>query len=115
MVLNFQTFVEQRGMEDLLQPDRLMPIVLEKWRGALNKYAPYREGYLIGTSYSEWDGLDGGVVYPQVYARRVYEGDHFNFRKDMNPNAQAHWDRAAEKNSGEDIRNFILAYLRSLE
>lgn len=51
-----------------------------------------------------------GVRFTAPYAIKMYFGDGFNFRRDMNPLAMSHWDKGVDK---EVLSREIERYIRT--
>jgi hypothetical protein len=81
----------------------------------MDKYVPFDTGALAETAV-----VDGGattnvsssyITYSQPYAHRIYEGDGYNFNKDMHPLATSRWDKqmvSAEMSEiEEELQKFI--------
>lgn len=51
------------------------------------------------------------IHFKAPYANRQYEGDDFNFTRDLHPLAQAHWAQVAAELHGEQIINELKRYI----
>ena len=58
----------------------------------MNKYVPFRDGFLSQNYETGVDGEGGFVKYTSPYAHRQYNGTDFNFSKEQHPLATDHWD-----------------------
>ncbi len=59
-------------------------------------YVPMNTGNLYRSAISGTQLGSGLVVWDCVYARNLYYGLDYNFRKDKHPDAQAQWFEAAK-------------------
>ncbi len=55
---------------------------------------------------------DKGIHFTAPYARRMYYGDGFNFRKDKHPLATSRWAEAMLAARGEKLRDGIEKYAK---
>ena len=55
---------------------------------------------------------DNVIHFKAPYASRQNEGDNFNFTKDLNTLAQAHWEQVAADLHGEKIINELKAFIK---
>lgn len=76
-----------------VQNERFGKFVAKEWRRLLSPFTPRREGTLERTAKIH----PFEIEYTQSYAIYVYNGEHYNFRRDVNPYATYEWDKAAEK------------------
>ena len=53
-------------------------------------YVPMDSGALVNTTVV----TRNSITYTVPYARKMYNGDGFNFSKEKHPLATSHWDRA---------------------
>ena len=60
-------------------------------------YVPYLHGPLSKSAQTASDVENGKIVYDQVYAKRQYEGETFDFTKDRHPQATHHWFEVAKR------------------
>lgn len=75
----------------------------------MNPYVPYDQGplsknYVVTTKYIE---------YQMPYAHRQFNGDWFNFSKDMHPLATAHWDQAMMAARKDRLAKAVEDYIKS--
>lgn len=59
-------------------------------------FVPMKTGQLVQSAIRGTIIGSGTVVYNQVYARRLYYGQDFNFSREKHPQAQAYWFEAAK-------------------
>lgn len=62
-----------------------------EWHKLYDPYVPMQTGLLKSSVLIRPKEIEHVVPY----ARRIYYGDGFHFRKDMHPKASARWDQAA--------------------
>jgi hypothetical protein len=72
-------------------------------------FVPFVQGTLANTAVVE---SPGKLVYVQVYARRMYYGESFNFTKTFNPDAGARWTDRAKAAFLSDWRAGVESILR---
>lgn len=102
------------------------------WYRYMFQYIPFRTGLLaslaepiqgaeelkISPDVAMMSGLEAiqndprNVIHFKVpYANRQYEGENFNFTKDIHPLAQAHWAQVAADLHGEQIIKEFKGYV----
>lgn len=86
---------------------------INEWYRLIYKFIPFREGILADTVSISATDTDGTIDFQAPYANRMYNGDGFNFRKDLHPNASAHWDLAAEPTEKDKLIQAMQAYVDS--
>lgn len=59
----------------------------------MNKYVPFKDGFLSQNYETGVDAVSGFVKYNQPYAHYQYNGIGFNFTTDYHPLATHHWDK----------------------
>lgn len=65
---------------------------------------PLSQNYIVTTKY---------VEYQMPYAHRQFNGDNFNFSKDMHPLATAHWDRAMMAARKDRLTQSVENYIKT--
>lgn len=69
----------------------------------MDKYVPYDTGTLAGTA----DEAVDKIIYPQEYAKVVYEGvrngKELNYHKDKHPLAGPYWDKRMVSAEIQDV------------
>ena len=102
--------IKARGMRGKAEDDpRFWRFAATQWHRLYSPYVPMRTGMLK-------DSVRIGpkeIKHTQPYAHRMYEGTHFNFRKDLNPKATAHWDQAAAGTQMRKLVSALQAYIDS--
>lgn len=88
--------------------DNVGIFVAETCARYMNPYVPMRTGALSQTYTSK----PYEVEYEMPYAHYIYNGDHFKFRKEFHPKAQAHWDRPVQANYTAQIAHEVSEYIR---
>lgn len=81
----------------------------QSWQRLIDKYTPYREGNLSKTVTI----TPKEIEYTVPYSVRVYNGERFNFRKDIHPLAGAKWDKRAEPTQKPLLIREMQAYIDS--
>ena len=77
----------------------------------MDKFVPYRSSQLATSVQS----APFKVTYNTVYARRIYNGEGFRFRKNDHPLAQAKWDEGyIEAGGREQLAQVGTDYLKGL-
>lgn len=75
----------------------------------MTPYVPYDQGPLSKNYVVTKDD----IVYKMPYAHRQFNGDGFNFSKDMHPLATAHWDKAMMAARKDRLTKAVEDYIRS--
>ena len=68
----------------------------------MNKYVPFRDGYLSQNYETGWDSNGGFVKYTQPYANPQYYREDFIHSKEQHPLATAYWDKAMMIRDGDN-------------
>ena len=63
-----------------------------EWFKLISPFVPMDTGTLMESVHIK----PGEIEYYQPYARRIYNGDYINFRKDKHPLASAKWNIVAK-------------------
>lgn len=83
--------------------------VANEWHRLINPYTPRRTGALFQTVEIQPFKME----YKTPYAASCYYGVRRHFRRDLNPFATHHWDKAAEAaGQKKKLYTAINAYLR---
>lgn len=77
-----------------------------EWHRLYKPYVPRDEGFLMNTVTIRPKEIEHSVPY----AHYQYEG-HFNFRKDKNPKASRHWDKAAKPTEEDKLIRSLQGYI----
>ena len=72
-------------------------------------FVPMRKGAL----YTNIDIDETGIYHKVPYAKKMYNGEDFNFSKDEHPKATAKLDKVAFRSQGEILKRDIEAYIKS--
>ena len=59
-------------------------------------FVPLRSGILTRSVMASIRTPDDALIYNTIYARRMYYGDHYAFRRDVHPQASARWFEKAK-------------------
>lgn len=78
------------------------------WR-LYEDFVPMREGDL----YNDTDIDETGIYHKVPYAKKMYNGEKFNFSTQRHPKATAKWDKVAFISQGEILKRDIEAYIKS--
>lgn len=78
------------------------------WR-LYEDFVPMRKGSL----YTNKEINETGIYHKVPYAKKMYNGEDFNFSKDKHPKATAKWDEVAFISQGEILKRDIEAYIKS--
>ena len=85
--------LNEKKILDKVQNDKLGLFISHEWKRLINPFTPRRYGNLErNVVYRPFE-----IEYKSPYANKMYEGTEFNFRKEFNPHATHHWDKAAEQ------------------
>lgn len=74
----------------------------------MNPYVPMDTGMLSQNYITE----PFKVTYTSVYAHRQFNGDGFNFSKEMHPLATSHWDKAMVSAKKTKIAKEVTDYIK---
>lgn len=74
----------------------------------IGPFVPMQTGALLDNTTVD----ETGITYNSPYAKRLYEGEGFNFSKEKHPLATAHWDKAAMASKGEEIERSVERILK---
>lgn len=77
-----------------------------EWHRLYSPYVPRAEGVLMNTVTIQ----PKEIIHTVPYAHYQYEG-HFNFRKDKNPKASRHWDKAAKPTEEKKLIQSLQKYI----
>lgn len=104
----------------------------QTWKRLINPYTPHREGimenlveyrpfeftYMSPYTHYMYEGIpyvdpvykkggftsDGGITFwSRPGVKKEPSGGHFNYSKDINPQATDHWDKAAEQAGQKEL------------
>lgn len=68
----------------------------QTWHRLIDPFTPMDTGTLAHDDVRcSVEGNSGVIHYTAPYAKKVYEGDNIQFRKEKHPLASARWDQAA--------------------
>lgn len=102
--------VNARGLSDKAGNDRAFwTFAATQWHRLYSPYVPMREGFLTNNVIIRPKEIEHAVPY----ARRLYNGDGFRFRKDKHPKASAKWDQAARATQLPKLVFTLQAYIDS--
>lgn len=80
-----------------VQNDRFGKFAAQEWKRLIDPYTPRDTGLLESSA----DILPFRIHYRQPYARKMYFGRNFKFRR-VNPYSTFEWDKAAAKAGQKD-------------
>lgn len=80
-----------------------------EWHRLYSPYVPMHEGILTNNVIIRPKEIEHAVPY----ARRLYNGVGFHFRKDKHPKASAKWDHAARATQLPKLVSTLQAYIDS--
>lgn len=102
--------VNARGLADKAGNDRAFwTFAATEWHRLYADYVPMREGFLTNNVIIRPKEIEHAVPY----ARRLYNGVGFHFRKDKHPKASAKWDQAARATQLPKLVSTLQAYIDS--
>ena len=78
------------------------------WR-LYEDFVPMREGNLYNDTYID----ETGIVHKAPYAKKMYNGEKFNFSKDKHNKATAKWDKVAYISQGDKLKINIEKFIKS--
>lgn len=108
--VTLEDFNKQRIINRILKNDSVGLFLSNSVAKHMDKYVPADTLTLASTRVTRpWE-----IEFVQPYAAYVFNGDGFNFSKDVHPLAQAHWDEPTEKNQGNKIAAEVTAYIKRL-
>lgn len=110
MSATFEWFDENKTLKRILGNNRVGTFVASTCERFMNPYVPMDTGMLAQNTLVE----PFKVTYNQPYAHRQFNGNGFNFSRDMHPLATSHWDKAMQSARGNDIANEVSIYIRSM-
>ena len=79
----------------------------QQWYRLYQKYVPMDTGTLANQVII----TPGQIEHTAPYARYIYDGKRFNFRKDPHPLASAKWDKAGEPTQKPKLVRTLQAYV----
>ena len=91
-----------------IQDPRFWTFAASEWHRLYKPFMPRDTGTLMNTVAIRPKEIEHTVPY----AHYQYEG-HFNFRKDKNPKASRHWDKAAKPTEEPKLIRSLQAYIDS--
>lgn len=83
----------------------------QQWYRLYLKYVPMENGALAGLVGNKVTITSGQIEHTAPYARYIYNGERFNFRKDPHELASAKWDKAAEPTQKPKLVRTLQAYV----
>jgi hypothetical protein len=97
---------------------RALTLTADLIAGQIDPETPFRTGALAMSAFDKGKRISSAldtdtvkqIAYRVPYARTVYYGDHFNFRKAKHPKAQAFWGRRLMTNRMKLTRIYIRTY-----
>lgn len=102
--------INYRGLRDKLENDpKFWTFAATEWHRLYASYVPMREGALTNNVFFR----PKEIVHAVPYARRLYNGTGFRFRKDKHPKASAQWDKAAAATQLPKLVSTLQAYIDS--
>lgn len=102
--------VNARGLGEKAANDRgLWTFAATEWHRLYSPYVPMREGFLTNNVIIRPKEIEHAVPY----ARRLYNGVGFRFRKEKHPKASAKWDQAARATQLPKLVSAIQGYIDS--
>ena len=112
MTLNFEVEsfkLDIKGHVSKLQGDKFGLFAATQWHKHYEPYVPMHEGILAhNVTVEPWQ-----ITHNAIYAHYQYEGEGFNFRRDLHPKACAHWDQAARATEEQAFVSELQAYIDS--
>ena len=81
-----------------------------------NQYIPFNNGTLQNSRYVYIDNHKNAIItHNTPYARRMYEGDNYNFQTTNNRNARARWYKEYEEQGQhfEKIESFFASRVKA--
>lgn len=102
--------INARGLADKLENDPVFwTFAATEWHRLYADYVPMREGFLTNNVIIRPKEIEHAVPY----ARRLYNGVGFHFRKNKHPKASAKWDQAARATQLPKLVSTLQAYIDS--
>lgn len=129
------SFYMEKELQKYMTPEA-EKFVLSEWYRYMFPYIPFRTGVLaslmdlpenakdiqLSPEEAMLTGLEAiqadsrNVIHFRApYATRQYEGEDFNFTRDLHPLAQAHWAQVAADLHGEQIVNELKKFVKRSE
>ena len=81
----------------------------QQWHKQYLSYVPMDTGTLA----NQVQITPGQIEHIAPYARYIYNGERFNFRRDLHPKACAQWDKKAEPTQKPKLISSLQAYINS--
>lgn len=98
---------------DRILDDDVGRFLAETWAKIFEKYTPRASGAL-GQFYTTepWK-----ITYDQRYAHYQWQGlskkgNPLNYNKEQNMLAQSHWEKAAERDKGNEVARAVTEYIK---
>ena len=107
MKVSLQIFNPQKTMARILD-DSVGIFAAETWARYINPYVPMRDGFLSQNYTTE----SNKIIYNQLYAKRNYYGDDFNFLTEQHPLATSHWERPAYAAKKDQVAKEITEFIK---
>ena len=106
--MNIRIYLDKQKIEGKVTNDKTGLFISHEWHKLINPYTPRDTGELM----ENVDELPFKLHYKQNYARKMYDGGNFHYRR-INPYSTDHWDiKAAEAGQLDKLYREINKYLR---
>lgn len=108
VTVRLEGFNSQKTIKRIVKNDRVGLFMAETTAKHMDKYVPADTLTLAQTRITRpWE-----IEFVQPYANRIFNGDSFNFSRDVHPLATAHWDKVTEKNQGKKIASEVTEFIK---